>query len=206
MCHRQRAFPSSLRARASSALICLFGAASSVLALDGDANAQEAPAGAVASVTPPVVLQHVDAVYPPSALPERKHADVVLAVTVDADGHVSKVEVAPVRRRGPRRGGDGRGRASGPSPRRCATASRSRAGSRCRSTSRLRRRRPSSSRRPRRPTSSRSTRRRRRGARARAPSPPPPAVAPARSPRKRARTSRCAGASRRARTVRPTTR
>lgn len=45
-------------------------------------------------VTPPVVVQHVDAVYPPSALGERKHADVVLTVTVDADGHVSKVDVA----------------------------------------------------------------------------------------------------------------
>ena len=37
---------------------------------------------------------HVDAVYPPSALPAREHADVVLTVTVDADGHVSKVDVA----------------------------------------------------------------------------------------------------------------
>ncbi|MGH7437609.1 MAG: TonB family protein [Polyangiaceae bacterium] len=31
--------------------------------------------------------------YPPSALAARKHSDVVLAVTVDADGHVSKVDV-----------------------------------------------------------------------------------------------------------------
>jgi TonB family protein len=44
-------------------------------------------------VTPPVVVHHVDAVYPPSAVPEGKHADVVLTVTVDADGHVSKVDV-----------------------------------------------------------------------------------------------------------------
>jgi TonB family protein len=44
-------------------------------------------------VKPPVVVQHVDAVYPPSALSQRKHADVVLALTVDADGHVSKVDV-----------------------------------------------------------------------------------------------------------------
>ncbi len=36
--------------------------------------------------------------YPPSALAERKDADVVLTVTVDADGHVTKVEVAVVRR------------------------------------------------------------------------------------------------------------
>jgi iron complex outermembrane recepter protein len=45
-------------------------------------------------VKPPVVVHHVDAVYPPSALAERKDADVVLTVTVDADGHVSKVDVA----------------------------------------------------------------------------------------------------------------
>jgi TonB family protein len=38
-------------------------------------------------------VQHVDAIYPPSALAERKHEDVVLLVTVDADGHVSKVDV-----------------------------------------------------------------------------------------------------------------
>ena len=52
-----------------------------------------AAADAPADVRPPVVLQHVNAVYPPSALAERKHADVVLTVTVDVDGHVSKVDV-----------------------------------------------------------------------------------------------------------------
>ncbi len=46
-----------------------------------------------AAVTPPTVLTHVDAVYPPAALKERKHGDVVLALTVDVDGHVSKVDV-----------------------------------------------------------------------------------------------------------------
>jgi TonB family protein len=46
-----------------------------------------------ANVVPPTVVSHVDAVYPPAALAERKHADVVLAVTVDADGHVSKIDV-----------------------------------------------------------------------------------------------------------------
>jgi iron complex outermembrane receptor protein len=45
------------------------------------------------AVRPPTVLSHVDAVYPSSALKERKHADVVLALTVDVDGHVSKVDV-----------------------------------------------------------------------------------------------------------------
>ena len=46
-----------------------------------------------ADVTPPVVIDHVDPVYPASALPEQKHADVVLALTVDVDGHVSKTDV-----------------------------------------------------------------------------------------------------------------
>src|SRR4051812_48732895 len=50
-------------------------------------------ARAAGGVEPPIVLSHVDAVYPPTALTERKHADVVLAVTVDVDGHVSKVDV-----------------------------------------------------------------------------------------------------------------
>jgi iron complex outermembrane receptor protein len=50
----------------------------------------QTPEGAV---TPPSVITHVDAVYPPSALSERKHGDVVLAVTVDIDGHVSKIDV-----------------------------------------------------------------------------------------------------------------
>jgi TonB family protein len=40
------------------------------------------------------VLTHIEAVYPPSALEERRHADVVLTVTIDADGHVSAVDVA----------------------------------------------------------------------------------------------------------------
>ncbi|HZU85611.1 MAG TPA: TonB family protein, partial [Polyangiaceae bacterium] len=53
----------------------------------------QAPAPPPGGVKPPVVVQHVDAVYPPSALSERKHADVVLALTVDTDGHVSKVDV-----------------------------------------------------------------------------------------------------------------
>ena len=57
------------------------------------AFASSALAQPTADVKPPVVVQHVDAVYPPSALSERKHADVVLAVTVDTDGHVSKVDV-----------------------------------------------------------------------------------------------------------------
>jgi TonB family protein len=62
-----------------------------LLFLARSAFAQDA--GAPPTVVPPVVLTHVDAVYPPSALAERRHADVVLTVTVDVDGHVSTVEV-----------------------------------------------------------------------------------------------------------------
>src|SRR5260370_554746 len=53
------------------------------------ALAQPAPP----QTTPPAVVTHVDATYPASALKERKHGDVTLAVTVDVDGHVSKVDV-----------------------------------------------------------------------------------------------------------------
>jgi iron complex outermembrane receptor protein len=45
-------------------------------------------------VRPPTVVEHVDAEYPPSALATRTHGDVVLLLTIDADGHVSKVDVA----------------------------------------------------------------------------------------------------------------
>ncbi len=77
-------------ARVARAFVCLMGAAS--VAFGGSAGAQEAPAspGPSASATPPVVLTHVDAEYPTSALASRKHADVVVAVTVDADGHVRR--------------------------------------------------------------------------------------------------------------------
>jgi len=54
----------------------------------------QAPSETASQVVPPVVLTHVDAIYPPSALAERRHADVILIVTVDADGHVSNAEVA----------------------------------------------------------------------------------------------------------------
>jgi TonB family protein len=56
---------------------------------------QPAPAAPASAdvVTPPVVITHVDAQYPPSARATREHGDVMLALTVDADGHVSKVDV-----------------------------------------------------------------------------------------------------------------
>ncbi len=55
--------------------------------------AQAQPPPAASDVTPPIVLSHVDAVYPASAVPTKAHVDVVLAVTVDADGNVSKLDV-----------------------------------------------------------------------------------------------------------------
>lgn len=59
-----------------------------------DAQAQPAvPPAAAEDVTPPTVKTHVDAVYPPSSFAKRAHGDVVLALTVDADGHVSKVDI-----------------------------------------------------------------------------------------------------------------
>ena len=44
-------------------------------------------------LVPPAVLTHVDAEYPPSLAAQGKHLDVVLAVTVDAEGHVAKIDV-----------------------------------------------------------------------------------------------------------------
>jgi iron complex outermembrane receptor protein len=70
------------------ALVAAVGVGAFALGFGSTAFAQ-----AAREVVPPVVVHHVDAVYPPSALGERKHADVVLTVTVDADGHVSKVDV-----------------------------------------------------------------------------------------------------------------
>jgi iron complex outermembrane receptor protein len=63
----------------------------------GAAALASPPAAAQASaavVTPPSVVEHVDPVYPEAALKERRHADVVLTLTIDTDGHVSKVDVA----------------------------------------------------------------------------------------------------------------
>jgi iron complex outermembrane recepter protein len=59
--------------------------------LASPALAQSPP---VTDVKAPAVVQRVDAVYPPSALAARLYADVLLTVTVDAEGHVSKVDVA----------------------------------------------------------------------------------------------------------------
>lgn len=90
MFHRPRRRSVRLPRRAWRLAPVLSCAALSVFLLfEPSASAQAPP-----QVTPPSVLTHVDAEYPPSALSERKHGDVVLIVTVDADGHVSKVAVA----------------------------------------------------------------------------------------------------------------
>src|ERR1700722_7048431 len=44
-------------------------------------------------VRPPQVVERVDAIYPVSELRDHRHADVVLNVTVDAEGQVRKAEV-----------------------------------------------------------------------------------------------------------------
>jgi TonB family protein len=72
----------------ATALILAVSAASLLLATKAHAQAQAAD-----EVAPPTVSTHVDAQYPPSARAARKHGDVMLALTVDADGHVSKVDV-----------------------------------------------------------------------------------------------------------------
>jgi TonB family protein len=61
-----------------------------VLALGASAEAQVPPAP---EVRPPQVIDRVDAIYPTSAMKERRHADVVLNVTVDIEGHVTKVDI-----------------------------------------------------------------------------------------------------------------
>lgn len=86
MCHRDL-----VRRVLRSTLAC--GAAACIGLLAPFAWA-EGSAASAAAVTPPSVVQHVDPIYPPSALQERRHADVVLTVTVDTDGHVSQVTVS----------------------------------------------------------------------------------------------------------------
>lgn len=76
--------------------VSAFVAAGALCLFAAPARAQDAgaaPPREAAAVTPPSVLTHVDPVYPASALASRKHEDVVLAVTIDADGHVTKVDV-----------------------------------------------------------------------------------------------------------------
>jgi iron complex outermembrane receptor protein len=49
--------------------------------------------GVSSEVRPPQVVERVDAIYPVSELGNHRHADVVLNVTVDAEGQVRKAEV-----------------------------------------------------------------------------------------------------------------
>jgi iron complex outermembrane receptor protein len=82
-----------LAARTLALLVGCTGAASCASTAVAQPQPAPAPAPAV-EVKPPTVLHHVDAVYPSSALPGQEHADVILTLTVDVDGHVSKVDVA----------------------------------------------------------------------------------------------------------------
>jgi iron complex outermembrane recepter protein len=66
----------------------------SIMLLTPSVSWGQTPVRPPPAVVPPTVLTHVEAVYPPAALAEQRHADVVLTVTVDVNGHVSAVEVA----------------------------------------------------------------------------------------------------------------
>lgn len=77
--------------RAISVFFVVSAAASALVTTT--AHAQQPAPAAPDEVAPPTVVTHVDAQYPPSARAARKHGDVMLALTVDADGHVSKVDV-----------------------------------------------------------------------------------------------------------------
>ena len=93
----KRATPPFLQAARATAIA--IASAASVLLAAPDARAQDPaapparPRESADEVTPPTVTTHVDAQYPPSARAVRKHGDVTLALTVDADGHVSKIDV-----------------------------------------------------------------------------------------------------------------
>src|SRR5450432_2115851 len=66
-----------------------FGLVASLVAATATALAQPSP-----RITPPVVVERADAVFAASALGDRAQADVVLIVTVGADGRVSDTAVA----------------------------------------------------------------------------------------------------------------
>jgi TonB family protein len=72
---------------ARGVLACLAG--SVLVSLPVRAAAQAAPS----EVRPPRVVHRVDAIYPALVAKERRHADVVLDVTVDVEGHVTRAEV-----------------------------------------------------------------------------------------------------------------
>jgi TonB family protein len=66
-----------------------------ILLASSQAFAQDPPAAppAAPSAVPPKEISHVDAVYPADLVASGVHADVVLIVTIDAEGHVSDIEV-----------------------------------------------------------------------------------------------------------------
>ncbi|MEO7112893.1 MAG: TonB family protein, partial [Polyangiaceae bacterium] len=64
-----------------------------VLLTSTQAFAQDPQPAAPARAIPPKEISHVDAVYPAGLVASGVHADVVLVVTVDTEGHVSDIEV-----------------------------------------------------------------------------------------------------------------
>ncbi len=82
MCHESE--PGATRSIAKWAACALF------LLQAGVASAQATPS----AVTPPVVVRHVDPIYPANELASSKHGDVNVLMTIDTEGHVSSAEVA----------------------------------------------------------------------------------------------------------------
>lgn len=81
-CHRSRRLRRSL-----GSLVLAAGLA----VISGRARAQDAlPPG----LTPPLVKHHHEALYPPEELAAKRHAEVVLFVTIDSEGHVTRTDIA----------------------------------------------------------------------------------------------------------------
>jgi TonB family protein len=86
MCHRHPLAKFTQFRRLSGAVVLAIGLSPAAAVAQGAPHAGE-------EVKPPTVLERVDALVPPSALSQRRDVEVVLAVTVDSEGHVSKVDV-----------------------------------------------------------------------------------------------------------------
>jgi iron complex outermembrane recepter protein len=78
-------------ARKTCASLARVGAALGLLAWAAPAFAQTP---GPTNVVPPLVDHHHEAIYPAAELAAKKHAEVVLFVTIDVEGHVTKVDVA----------------------------------------------------------------------------------------------------------------
>jgi TonB family protein len=82
-------------ARLRSLLPALIAAASAAITAAPTPAHAQAPAGdpAPRAVTPPQVIEHVDAIYPPAELAHGIDTNVIVTVTVERDGTVSDAQV-----------------------------------------------------------------------------------------------------------------